>query len=652
MSFGGGSNFGYSTTSTFSLTPSTVGDLILVEVISETVADYAIELSSTNVTWTVLVAHTALPAIGSLYISTIFIGEVTSTSTETVTVTYNTGSPTVRIFWAEFNNTTGYGNLELDTVGVVSTSTLNFPSLTPHGTGELYFGYAFNAGSAVAGSTSGYTYQIDANGNGACWNTDCTGSVQTPVWGGTAADIYGIAVLIREATPGPVTVSLPIARVRNNVAPLIPVGLMQIISGHTTGTTLTLNFTKPTSIGNAVIICIAGFYDGTVSNIEIGGVGSTFTHIGGSGGTGSNNAGIYANLSVAQSSTTLTITTSASGILAWAYEVAGAVYFDTIEGGIGTSTSWSSGTTVETIPWPHFIVGIGSVIANTGSITPTASGWTNETAYTNVVGQDSHAIGAVSGYRTATSSGTYTYSGTSTNSSNWGAAVAAFMVTPQAGDSWGGYIFNEHSSYTSVTATFTLPSTIPVVSGAICSVWVGIGDVYQTGVFLSGSSGPTGNVSTSPWSWWFGGGGGAGELWSTTAFPTGAGDSLTLTLSYKDQFWYATITNNTLDWSYTEAKSVLGNNIGTWTYNGTTGVPTTWGWIYPIGVAEVVIEQEATLLPNYGTIAFTDIATVPPVSQYPVPQWTILSTAGGTNQYPGPFDSENGSYTIHWNKAD
>jgi hypothetical protein len=184
------------TAKTFTLTPAHVGDFILLGVVSETTADYATSVSSSNVTWSVLVSHTTL----STYAVTHFIGEVTSASSATVTITTAAGSPTLRIAGQEFSTTAGYSALTLDTSGTVSSTTNNLPSLTPgHGAGELYWYYGFASGTATNGSTSGYTYQQDANGNPMVYDASCTSSAQAPTMSGTAAGEYGIAVLIYEA---------------------------------------------------------------------------------------------------------------------------------------------------------------------------------------------------------------------------------------------------------------------------------------------------------------------------------------------------------------------------------------------------------------------------------------------------------------------
>jgi hypothetical protein len=189
---------------TFPLTPSAVHDsggdhFVVVEVISTTAADYATALSSSNVTWDTspLVAHTSLSA--NSVVSTVFKGKVTTAGTATVTVTTNTGSPSLRAAAVEGSSTAGYSSVTLDVSGTVNTTTTLSPSLTPgHGAGEFYFYFGFNAASATSGSTSGYTYGQDANGNGTCFRGSCTSGAQQPVWGASDT-ISGIAVLLYEA---------------------------------------------------------------------------------------------------------------------------------------------------------------------------------------------------------------------------------------------------------------------------------------------------------------------------------------------------------------------------------------------------------------------------------------------------------------------
>lgn len=189
---------------TFPLTPAAVHDsggdhFIIVEVISTTPADWATALSSSNVTWdpAPLVAHTSLTA--NNVVSTVFKGQVTAASTATVTVTTNAGSPALRIAAVEGSSTLGYSSVTLDNSNTVNSATTLSPSITPaHGAGEFYFYFGFNGNTATSGSTSGYTYGQDPNGNGVCFRGSCTSGAQQPTWGASDT-ISGIAVMLYEA---------------------------------------------------------------------------------------------------------------------------------------------------------------------------------------------------------------------------------------------------------------------------------------------------------------------------------------------------------------------------------------------------------------------------------------------------------------------
>jgi hypothetical protein len=412
--------------------------------------------------------------------------------------------------------------------------------------------------------------------------------------------------------------------------------LWQETSGSTTGTTLTLTFPKAITAGNAVILALAGYYGGAVTGVTVGGTAVTFTKVATSGYY---NCEIWACYGTGQSSATVTVTTSEAGIAGWAYEVNGTVVLDQAAGANSETpaTSWNSGTTAETIPYQHFAVGLAGTFGNAGTITPAASGWTGETAYAGVTGAET--FGAVSGYRLPAGAGTYFYSGTSADSGGWGAVAAVFLAAPTPSSlqpGWGGYVFGEHASYTGITATFTIPT---VSGGEYSSIWVGLGNVYQVGIYQTYDTSYPGNSWTRPWSFWLPG---AGEDWNQAAFPTAAGDTLTLTMQLTSADWLMTIQNHTEDWTYTEVKSVLAVNIGS--IQGLGAGPATW--IFPAGSAEVIIEKETTELPDYGSLAFTSIATVPPASAVPAPYITVGTAI---DQYPGPYNVASGSFTMYYN---
>jgi hypothetical protein len=413
-------------------------------------------------------------------------------------------------------------------------------------------------------------------------------------------------------------------------------GLVQETSGYATGSTLTLTFPAPVTSGNAVIIALCGYYGGSVSGFTVGAASVTFAKVATSGGY---NAEIWAAYRVtAPGAATVTVTTDAAGIIAWAYEVAGVVTLDTSAGTYGDGTSWSSGTTARTIPYQHFVVGLGAVISNTKSITATSSGWTNETAYSDVA-SGSVSVSGVSGCQQPTSSGTYTYEGTAAQSSGWAAVTAAFLAAAPPGQvlpDWGGYVFDEHGSYTAITATFTIP---PCTGGGYNSVWVGMGGVYQVGIFQTYATSYPGNSWTRPWTWWLPG---AGEQWNQDAFPTAAGDSLTLMVEVTSEDWLMTIANATKGWAYTEVKSVLAVNIGSIHNDGAGPV----AWPFPLATAEVIIEKQDTGLADYGSVDFTQVATTPAATKAPYPVFTASTPI---DQYPGAFDPADGSFAMHRN---
>ena len=188
---------------TFPLAATTAGDWVLFGVVcTATQADWATALTSAagQVTWSVLVSHALLP--NNNVTETIFLGHVTATGSHTVTITTNAGSPTIRVGGQEFSNTSGFSAVTLDASGTIDVASAGkFPSVTPaHGAGDLYWSFIYDNGTGTAGSTSGYVYGTDTNGNLKAYNLSCANSAQQPNIGDTATDgSSGIAVMLYEA---------------------------------------------------------------------------------------------------------------------------------------------------------------------------------------------------------------------------------------------------------------------------------------------------------------------------------------------------------------------------------------------------------------------------------------------------------------------
>lgn len=197
MTFAAVGSFFQATASTFTLTPAAVGDLILVEVLNTTNNTvYASSLASSNVTWVTLGHY--LGVSDTSRAATLFSGTVTAASSATVTVTWSGTAPAnIRIAGQEFSST--LGGWALDKSGHIDTATgtNTWASLTPAGAGELYFGFTNDIGTATAGTTSGYTYDVDVHSNGMAFNPACTSAAQAPVWGDSGSSL-GMMVLVQE----------------------------------------------------------------------------------------------------------------------------------------------------------------------------------------------------------------------------------------------------------------------------------------------------------------------------------------------------------------------------------------------------------------------------------------------------------------------
>lgn len=199
---------------------------------------------------------------------------------------------------------------------------------------------------------------------------------------------------------------------------------------------------------------------------------------------------------------------------------------------------------------------------------------------------------------------------------------------------WGGIVFTSPTApVTSVTATFNIP-TLSGNTGALASIWVGIGNVFQTGIYSAYNTGSSGNNNPSPPWTWFISGNAVNQFWDAAVYPLAAGDSMTLTLSLSGNYWVATQVNHTENWSYTNNTPVQAVGIGI------------SQWNYPWSTAAIIIEKEGSAnLPDYGSLTFTNIATTPAINPAYLNYVSTVNT--NTDQTPGTFS--NGAFTMTWN---
>lgn len=199
-----GENSVASTSTTFSITTVATGDFILAEFDA---GDTGVNGKAvTNVTSTRCTWSQFAPTSGALNLNTNFFlnvwkGTVNSVGADTLTVTFSAsmGGSNCRFDGREFKSTSG--NAFLDVFGTVNINggTSSWASLTPAGSGELYWGWCEDDGSATLPVTpASFVGQADAhaNGEGYCLSVP-TGSPYTPNWSDSGFSA-GIMVLVTE----------------------------------------------------------------------------------------------------------------------------------------------------------------------------------------------------------------------------------------------------------------------------------------------------------------------------------------------------------------------------------------------------------------------------------------------------------------------
>ena len=184
-----------------SLTPSVtahaVGDVILLHVTTEGSAPPT-GVSGGDATWT-QVGTTVRGSVNSGLSAAVYEGTVTAAGTAQATVTTSGTASAVRIGGQEYNPGAGQTGVLVSQANLDVTGTSTGPSITATGSNELYSFYGFDTGTGSAGSTPGYTYEIDNNGNEYAYDPDSP--TQPPVFGDSNV-AFGIAVLMESAPAG------------------------------------------------------------------------------------------------------------------------------------------------------------------------------------------------------------------------------------------------------------------------------------------------------------------------------------------------------------------------------------------------------------------------------------------------------------------
>lgn len=265
-----------------SVTTTTVGDFVLLHVVTEGSAPPT-GISGGNCTWQ-QIGQTFTGTVNSGFSSAVYMGTVTAAGTATATITAS-GATATRLSGQEYHSSTGQvvfvSQANLDVTGSNTG-----PTITPTAGNQLYSFYGFDTGTATAGQTPGFTYDVDSNGNPYAFNPACTQTAQAPVFGDTGV-AFGTAVLMYASlSAGTFTAVGGLIQSLTNTVSINPQNLGDLVLLHVF------------SIGNAPAAQVTG------GNCNWQQVGTVFT------GTiqAGFNVSVFAGTSIATGSATATVT--------------------------------------------------------------------------------------------------------------------------------------------------------------------------------------------------------------------------------------------------------------------------------------------------------------------------------------------------------
>ena len=260
--------------------------------------------------------------------------------------------------------------------------------------GEMAIGAAYpdNALSAESGTYTNILLGSSSPYTGAAGYLALASSGSTTSYTGTGAssgDWAALVITLKPSTGGGAAAARPVTAVTLAGATHIPHAGPSIVqtasasSRNDVGSSLTITFGSPTTVGNCVVVC-AGTYStasGTdLTGITLGGSAGNFAKLISVPTTSSLNQGcaIWADPNCAAGTSVVVTLNGTHALSAVAYEVAGlptSAVLDQSTTGSGTSgSSWSSGTSGMTTQASEAWFGVSSVY-NAFAAEP--SGWTN-----------------------------------------------------------------------------------------------------------------------------------------------------------------------------------------------------------------------------------------------------------------------------------
>jgi hypothetical protein len=189
------------------------------------------------------------------------LNQLNFTGSAAITSTVNTY--TVQTISAGGQGTTWAADGSMGTsTNAVASTTITYPSLTPAGAQELYFGYGISGSALTTGATAGYTVHTDTPVNAVLWDTNVSGAQSPTSTQTSSATSVGVGCLI-SATP----------------APGSSIQTVTAFSSPTGGTALTTAATSPVLVGNLLVVW-GEVHSATIHYTTLSGGGvTTWTHL-------------------------------------------------------------------------------------------------------------------------------------------------------------------------------------------------------------------------------------------------------------------------------------------------------------------------------------------------------------------------------------
>jgi hypothetical protein len=192
---------------TLPVTAATVGDpfVLGVTVLSPTVTVSSVAGGGVG-TWTNLSTGTDGSRDTELW-----LGTITTPGPQTIAVTYSGPVTSVGVELIAQEYSSGLGPSSLWSKDAASSSdnstssaTVDYPSLTPTGSNELYVGWARTDNTGVAGSTPGFSYDLTTSGSGIfCFDGDVSATSAPTAAQSAAGTSLAAGALVTATLPAP-----------------------------------------------------------------------------------------------------------------------------------------------------------------------------------------------------------------------------------------------------------------------------------------------------------------------------------------------------------------------------------------------------------------------------------------------------------------